>query len=61
MSTVKEQMVEVINNQPIDASYDEIMKELAFTRMVECGLEDSRQQFIISDEVIEQRIRSWQH
>ena len=61
MPKVKEQMVEVINNQPVDASYDEIMKELAFARMVERGLEDSRQQRVISNEDLEQRIRSWQH
>lgn len=60
MPTIKEQMVEVINNQPMDASYDEIMKELAFARMVANGLEDSRQQRVISNEDIEQRINSWQ-
>jgi hypothetical protein len=60
MPTVKEQMIDVINNQPIDASYDEIMKELAFARMVERGLDDSRQQRMISNEDIEQRIHSWQ-
>jgi hypothetical protein len=61
MPTIKEQMVDVINNQSMDASYDEIMKELAFARMVANGLEDSRQQRVISNEDIEQRINSWQH
>ncbi|MDP2903852.1 MAG: hypothetical protein Q8N96_12235 [Methylovulum sp.] len=58
MPTVKEQMVDVINSQPMDASYDEIMKELAFARMVERGLEDSRQQRIISNEDIERCIKT---
>jgi hypothetical protein len=49
-------MVAVINSQPMDASYDEIMKELAFARMVERGLEDSRQQRMICIEDIERRI-----
>lgn len=60
MPTVKEQMFEVINNQPLDASYDEILRELAFERMVNRGLEDSRQNNTLSNEEIEQRIQSWQ-
>jgi hypothetical protein len=60
MPTVKEQMFEVINNQPLDASYDEILRELAFERMVNRGLEDSRQNKTLSNEEIEQRIQSWQ-
>lgn len=60
MPTVKEQMVEVINSQPLDASYDEIMRELAFERMVNRGLADSRQKRTLSNEEIERRIQSWQ-
>lgn len=60
MPTVKEQMFEVINNQPLDASYDEILRELAFERMVNRGLDDSRQNKTLSNEEIEQRIQSWQ-
>ena len=60
MNTVKEQMVEVINNQPLDASYEEIMRELAFQRMINRGMEDSREQRTLSNEEIERRIQSWQ-
>ena len=60
MSTVKQKMTDVIKSQPDDASYEEIMRELAFERMVERGLEDSRKGRVISDEEIEHRIRSWQ-
>ncbi len=60
MPTVREQMVEVIYSQPLDASYDEIMRELAFERMVARGLEDSRQKRTLSNEEIERRIQSWQ-
>ncbi len=59
-TTAKEQMVEVINSQPIDASYDEIMRELAFQRMVNRGLEDSRQQRTISNQDMLRRISAWQ-
>ena len=43
MPTVKERMKEVIQAQPDDASYEEILRELAFERMVDRGLEDFRQ------------------
>ena len=48
MSSVKEKMTEIIRSQPDDASYEEIMKELAFERMVERGLEDTRKGRVIS-------------
>lgn len=60
MSIVKERLTEVIQNQPEDASYDEIMRELAFERMIERGLEDVRQGRVISNEEMEHRIRTWQ-
>lgn len=60
MGNVKEAMTKIIQEQPEDASYEEIMRELAFERMVERGLEDSRKGRMISDEEMEHRIRSWQ-
>ena len=60
MATVKEKLAEVIQSQPDDASYEEIMRELAFERMVERGLEDSREGRMISNKEMEHRIRSWQ-
>lgn len=60
MATAKEKMREIIQNQPDDSSYDEILKELAFARMVERGLEDSKAGRTISNEEMGRRIRSWQ-
>jgi len=60
MSIVKERMREIIDSLPDDASYEEIMRELAFERMVERGLEDSRKGRIISNEEMEHRIKTWQ-
>jgi predicted transcriptional regulator len=60
MSTVKEKMTEVIQSQPDDASYEEIMRELAFARMVARGLDDSRQGRVLSNEEMQRRIRTWQ-
>lgn len=60
MATLKEAMTKIIQEQPEDASYEEIMRELAFERMIERGLEDSRKGRMISDEEMRHRIRSWQ-
>jgi predicted transcriptional regulator len=60
MATAKEKMTEIIQQQPEDSSYDEILRELAFARMVERGLEDSRKGRTISDEEMQRRIQSWQ-
>jgi len=60
MPTAKEKMTEIIHNQPEDSSYDEILKELAFARMVERGLKDSRSGRTISNEEMGSRISSWQ-
>ena len=58
--TVKEKIKAVIDAQPDDASYDEIVRELAFERMVERGLEDSRNKKVISNDEMKHRIRLWQ-
>jgi predicted transcriptional regulator len=59
MASAKEQMTRIIQEQPDDSSYDEILRELAFARMIERGLEDSQAGRIISDQEIRRRIRTW--
>jgi len=59
MSTTKDKMTEIIRSQPEDATYEEIMRELAFEKMVDRGLEDSRSGRVISNEDMERRIRTW--
>ena len=44
---------------PEDASYDEIMRELAFERMVDRGLADIRAGRVISNDEMAGRIRTW--
>jgi predicted transcriptional regulator len=56
MSLVKERMSEIIQAQSDDSTYEKILRELVFARMVERGLEDSRQGRVISNEEMEQRI-----
>jgi predicted transcriptional regulator len=59
MATVKEKLVEVVQAQPDDASYEEIMRELAFERMIERGMEDVRKGHLISNQDMERRIGAW--
>ncbi|HBH27256.1 MAG TPA: hypothetical protein DDX99_00210 [Desulfofustis sp.] len=58
--TIKEKITEVVMAQPEDATYDEIIRELAFSRMVDRGLEDLRSGRVISNSEMANRIRSWQ-
>ncbi len=60
MSAVKEQMVSVIQNQPDDSSYSEILRELAFEYMIAQGLQDSRNGNTVSSEEMKRRISAWQ-
>lgn len=59
MESSKQWMARVIQEQPDDSSYDEILRELAFARTIERGLEDSKEGRTISNEDMERRIRAW--
>ena len=56
----KEKMAKIIQSQPDDASYEEIMRELAFDLMVNRGLDDSRNDRTISNDELKNKINSWQ-
>jgi hypothetical protein len=58
MASVKARMVEVIQEQPENATYEKIMRELAFERMVDRGLSDSQADRTISNGKMQRRIRS---
>lgn len=60
-SLAKAVIREVIEAQPDDASYEEIMRELAFERMVDRGLADVRAGRSVSHDEAVQRIRSWRN
>ncbi len=60
MATAKDELTKLIQDQPDDSSYDEILRELAFNLMVLRGLKDSDEGRTISSEEMEHRIRSWQ-
>lgn len=60
MATAKQLVQEVVNEQPEDASYEEIMRELAFERMIARGLRDVRDGKLIGNSEIAERIHRWQ-
>lgn len=60
MSVAKDQIKQLINSLPEDSTYDDIFREIAFARMVQNGLRDSRENRTISNEDMERRIKSWQ-
>jgi len=59
IQTVKEKITKVVLSQPEDSTFDEIMKELAFARMVDHGLGDVRAGHAISNSEMASRIRAW--
>ena len=60
MTIAKESVKKVVDSLPNDSTYDEILKELAFARMVERGLENSRNGKTISNDEMRRKIREWQ-
>jgi predicted transcriptional regulator len=59
MSPAKEQLIRLIQEQPDDSSYEEIVRELAFATMVERGLADADAGRIVSNDEMARRIETW--
>ena len=59
MTSARERMKAIIDEQPEDSSYDELLRELTFARMVERGLADSDARRTISHAEMGRRIKSW--
>jgi hypothetical protein len=59
MSQAKQQLARLIEEQPEDSSFEEIVREMAFSLMVKRGLSDSDSGRTIPNEDMRHRIRSW--
>ncbi len=59
MTAPKVSAKKVIDSLPDDSSYEEILKELAFNRMIERGLEDSKNGKTITNDEMKHRIKQW--
>ena len=59
VSTAKQIMIEIIQEQPDDSSFEEILRELAFARMIDRGLEDSDAGRTVDNEEVRSRLDAW--
>lgn len=57
--TAKEHLITILQQQPDDSSYDELLKELAFARMIDRGLRDAASGRTTSNEDVRREIESW--
>jgi hypothetical protein len=57
METVKQVLIQIIQDQPDDAGIDEIIRALAFERMVERGMQDVRSDRVHTNQDVEKKIR----
>ena len=59
IASVKEEMTRIIQEQPDDSSFDEILRELALARMIDRGLQDSETGRTISDDEMKRQMNQW--
>ncbi len=59
MQTAKERLKTLIEQQPEDSTYEELIREIAFALIVERGLKDSDEGRSISNEEMGRRIQAW--
>jgi predicted transcriptional regulator len=57
--TPKDQMRRLLDAQPDNSSYDELLRELAFARMVDRGLADAAAGRVASNDEVRRTIESW--
>ena len=58
--TDRDMILELVQGLPGDSSFDEILRELAFVRMVDRGLADADKGRAVDTEELRERIRLWQ-
>ena len=57
--TAKQHLITVLEQQPDDSTYEELIKELAFARMIDRGLKDVDAGRIMTNEDMRREIASW--
>lgn len=57
--TPRDEMISILNQQPADSTYDDLLRELACRRAIRRGLADVDAGRVVSHEDALQRIRSW--
>jgi predicted transcriptional regulator len=59
MSSIKEEMTRIIQEQPDDSSFDEILRELALARMINRGIQDSDAGRTTRDDEMRRQMDQW--
>ncbi len=59
-TSAKARMSKLVRAMPEGSSFDEILRELAFFRMVDRGLKDADRDRKMSTDELRERIRAWQ-
>ncbi len=59
MPSTKERIAKILQDHPDDSSYEENLRKLVLTQMVEGGLADSDAGRTINHEEMECRIKTW--
>jgi predicted transcriptional regulator len=59
--SAKQHLITVLEQQPDDSSYDELIKELAFVRMIDRGLNDAQAGRVVGNDDIRREIASWRN
>jgi len=59
VAIAKEKINKLVEKQPDDSSYDEIIRELIFAQMIDRGLEDSSKGRITKNEDLKKEISTW--
>lgn len=54
-----EAAIDIIRRQPPDASFDDVLRALAFHRVVEKGLSDAEAGRVMSHETFRRKLQSW--
>jgi predicted transcriptional regulator len=60
IESAKQQMILILEQQPEDSSYDELLRELAFRRMIDRGLADVEAGRTVDNAEARRQIKSWQ-
>lgn len=59
MTIPKKEASRVIESLPDDSSYEEILRALAFDKMIRNGLKDSKENKTILNEKMKEKIKQW--
>ncbi|MBA3483638.1 MAG: hypothetical protein H0T51_17660 [Pirellulales bacterium] len=59
--TPRDQMIAILNQQPADSTYDDLLRELACRRAIQRGLADVQEGRVVGHEEALRRIKSWRN